>query len=116
VFAEETGHASIHRAPWPTLAELSDIAPPADAGSFDVAVAAVAAVNKAKSEGGVSPGRGVARLDLAAHPDTLATLATVERDVLRAARIEEWQLVPAADAAPGAFAVRDIAYVAPVEA
>lgn len=116
VFADETGHASIHRAPWPTLAELAEIAPPADAGSFDVAVAAVAAVNKAKSEGGVSPGRGVAKLELAAHPDTLATLAAVEGDVLRAARIEEWQLVSVTDIAAGAFVVRDIAYVAPVEA
>jgi valyl-tRNA synthetase len=116
VFAEETGHPSIHRAPWPTLAELDAIAAPADAGCFDVAVACLAAINKAKSEAGVSPGRGVAALTLAAHPDTLAVLATVQHDVFRSARVEKSVTLPVEQLAAATFEVRSAAWVAPVEA
>ncbi|MCC6766037.1 MAG: valine--tRNA ligase [Deltaproteobacteria bacterium] len=116
VFADETGHPSIHRAPWPTVAELDAIVPPRDAGCFDVAVACLAAINKSKSEAGVSPGRGVARVDLAAHPDTLAMLATVQDDVLRSARVERHALVPNDTLPTAAFEVRDPEWAAPVEA
>lgn len=116
VFAAETGHASIHRAPWPTTAELDSIAPPRDAACFDVAVACLAAINKSKSEAGVSPGRGVARVALAAHPETLAVLATVQDDVLRSARVERHELVANASLPSAAFQVRDPEWVAPLEA
>ncbi len=116
VFAEETGHASIHRAPWPSLEELAAVPAPADAGSFDVAVACLAAINKAKSEAGVSPGRSVARLALAAHPETLASLAAVQADVLRSARVEGAHELLAHDALPKTtFEVRAAEWVAPVE-
>jgi valyl-tRNA synthetase len=50
-FAEETGHKSIHRAPWPALAEL-----PAAAEEhkdlFETAVTVLGVVNKRKSEAG----------------------------------------------------------------
>ncbi len=116
VFAAETDQPSIHRAPWPSLDELAAIATPIDAASFDVAVAALAAINKAKSEAGVSPGRGVARLALAAHPHTLRSLATVEADVLRSARVERHELVAADALAPATFEVRAAEWVPPVEA
>ncbi len=116
VFAGETGHPSIHRAPWPSAAELDAVAVPADAGCFDVAVACLAAINKAKSEAGVSPGRGVARLALAAHPETLRALAPVQADVLRSARVERHEMVAADALAASTFEVRDAEWVAAVEA
>jgi len=116
VFAEETDAPSIHRAPWPTLEELSTIAAPADAACFDIAVTCLAAINKAKSEAGVSPGRGVAQLTLAASADTLRQLATVQSDVLASARVERHDLVTDDTIAPATFEVRKAEYVAPVEA
>ncbi len=67
-FAVETGHRSIHKAPWPTAAEFPQGA--VDDALFESAVAAFAAINKAKSEGGVSVGRGVKTLKLACGPGT----------------------------------------------
>src|SRR4029453_7335715 len=64
VFAEETGTPSIHRAPWPGADDVAGIHPPADGGLLQLAVAQRAAINKAKSEGGVSVGRAVTRVTL----------------------------------------------------
>jgi valyl-tRNA synthetase len=57
VFASETGHASVHAAPWPTAAEFAEVSAPADAASFDLAVSCLTSINKAKSDGGVSASR-----------------------------------------------------------
>jgi valyl-tRNA synthetase len=103
-FAAETGAASIHRAPWPGARDFAGVAPPADPQSFDVAVACLAAINKSKSEAGVSVGRGVTRLALAAAPATLARFAAVSADVMAAARVEDWELRPD-PALDGAFQV-----------
>jgi valyl-tRNA synthetase len=113
VFAGETGHASIHRAPWPTVTELATVTAPADPGCFDVAVACLAAINKAKSEAGVSPGRGLARLTLAANPETLRRLAAVQRDVLQSARVARHEMLPVATLAESTFEIRAAEYVAP---
>ena len=111
VFAAETGQASIHRAPWPGPDDFAGIALPADAGSFDAAVACFAAINKGKSEAGASVGRGVARLALAASPTSLARLHAVTADVMAAARVGAHELEPAAGLADGAFEVRRLELV-----
>jgi valyl-tRNA synthetase len=116
VFADETGQPSIHGAPWPSLEELAVVAAPANAACFDVAVACLATINKAKSEAGVSPGRGVAQLTLAASADTLRCLATVQGDVLKSARVERHELQTADELAAATFEVRSAEWVAPVEA
>jgi valyl-tRNA synthetase len=85
-FAEETGHASVHRAPWPSEIDFENIEAPADAMSFDLAVAAHAAINKTKADGEVSMGREVERLRLVANPESLERLGPVLGDVLAAAR------------------------------
>ena len=104
-FAEETGRPSIHRAPWPSAAELEAVPAPADAGSLGLAIAALAAVNKAKADAEVSMGREVAALGLAAAPATLARAAPVLADVLAAARCASHRLEPASDVEEGAFRV-----------
>ena len=85
-FAEETGEASIHRAPWPSAADFEGIAAPDDAESFALAIAALASINKGKTDNEVSLGREVEQLKLCANSATLSRLAPVEADVLLAAR------------------------------
>jgi len=79
--------SSVHRAAWPGPADFASIEGPAHAASFDVAVAALAAINKAKADAEVSMGREVATLRLAASPSTAAVLEGVLPDVLAAARV-----------------------------
>ncbi|MGH7896073.1 MAG: valine--tRNA ligase [Candidatus Binatia bacterium] len=115
-FAAETGHASIHRAPWPGAADLTSIAAPADPACFDAAVACLAAINKGKSEGGVSVGRGVRTVTLRANPTTLARLAPAVPDVMASARVEQHELGPQPELAEGVFEVSEIAFVEVAEA
>ncbi|MCB9591691.1 MAG: valine--tRNA ligase [Sandaracinaceae bacterium] len=106
IFAAETGHPSIHAAPWPTVEELSAAAPaPDDAGSFALAVDAMTAVNKRKSDEGVSVGRVTELLVLAANEATAARLAPVWDDVAGSARCVEHRVETKADLADGAFEV-----------
>ena len=105
IFAEESGHASIHRAPWPSPADFVAIEPPADAGSFDLAAAALGVINKKKSEAGVSVGRVTEELVLAANAGTRARLEPVWLDVAAAARCRSHRLETKAELADGAFEV-----------
>jgi valyl-tRNA synthetase len=115
-FTRETGSASIHRAPWPGAADFAAVAPPAEPASFDTAVACLAAINKARSEAGVSGGRAITRLALAANAVTLARLAPVSVDVRAAARVERCDLRPRADLADGAFEVVEPSFAEATEA
>src|SRR5262249_25937431 len=87
-FAAGAGPPSVHAAPWPGVRDFAAVPPPTHPASFDVAVACFGAINKGKSEAGVSVGRGVTRLALAAAPATLATLDAVRADVMAATRVE----------------------------
>jgi valyl-tRNA synthetase len=113
--AADTGHASIHGAPWPGAAELAAI-PAGDPAAFDAAVACLTAINKAKSEGGVSVGRGVRTVTLRASGATLARLAPGVDDVMASARVERHALAEASALADGAFEVAEIAFVEAAEA
>jgi len=106
-FAQETGHASIHRAPWPSEADFAEVAAPDDAQSFDVALACLAAINKAKSDASVSMGREVLRLGVVANPETRAKLEPVLADVLGAARCAAVKLLGNGALEDGAFEIRD---------
>ena len=83
---------TVLRAPWPTAAELVADAP-ADAGVLDVAIAAMLAINRGKSEREASVGRVVEDLTLRAAPPSIARLQPVLSDVLAAARVQAYQLV-----------------------
>ncbi|MBI3210080.1 MAG: valine--tRNA ligase [Candidatus Solibacter usitatus] len=82
-FAAETGRRSVHQASWPTAAEFPATA---DDALFETAVAALAAVNKSKSEGGVSVGRAISQLKIAANPATAARFEAARNDVAGAVR------------------------------
>jgi valyl-tRNA synthetase len=111
-FAEETGHRSIHRAPWPSAADFAGVAAPADEGSLQTAIEALSAIHKAKADAAVSAGREVTRLSLAAGPTTLARLGPVLEDVLAAARVAEHRLEERGSVEPGKFAVSAIEFAA----
>ncbi len=85
-YAEETGHASIHRAPWPCAESFETVAAPDAPHSFALAVTALAAINKCKADNEVSLGRGVEKLTLHANAKTLEQFRPVEADVLAATR------------------------------
>ncbi|MCH8909767.1 MAG: valine--tRNA ligase [Chloroflexi bacterium] len=84
VFAEETGHASIHQAPWPTIEEFDSIAAPEITGSFQAACDAISAIRKAKSESGVSLNRELLGLVLEADESGQSDLRLVAGDVAAA--------------------------------
>ncbi len=109
-FAKEGGHASIHVAPWPGEADFSTVAAPASKRSFEVALAAHAAINKAKAEAEVSMGREVLSLVLAGNADDLAAFEAVRSDVLAGTRVHECATTVDAGLEAGHFAVRDAAF------
>ncbi len=110
-FAFETNKPSIHKAPWPTDMGFNVIADPQDSASFETAVQAMFAINKAKTAGGVSTGRAVSSLTLAAHPETAARLQLVTGDVMSAARVAAFSIASDASVEPGSFRVDAIEFV-----
>jgi valyl-tRNA synthetase len=101
---------SVHRAPWPTEADFAGIEAPAHAESFDIAIAALAAINKAKADAAVSVGREVSRLVLQAASPTLEIFAGVRSDVLAAARVSHCEVEVAAGLGAGELVVRAIEF------
>jgi valyl-tRNA synthetase len=114
--AEERGQPSIHGAPWPGEADFAAIPAPADAAVFDAAVACLGAINKAKSEGGVSVGRGVRSLRLRASEATLARLTPVASDVMASARVERHAVESAVGPTDDEFLVTGIEFAEAPEA
>lgn len=103
--AEESGHATIHRAPWPTEAEFDQYETPEDPESFNTVVAALAAVHKYKSEGGVSVGTPMSDLGIEAAPDMIARLERCLSDLQNAARAESVTLTTTNDEIEGGFRI-----------
>ena len=101
---------SIHGTSWPGAADFDGIEAPSDEKSFDTAVAAMAAINKAKADAEVSMGREVESMTLAADPATLSTLEGVASDVLDAARVAERRFVGDDSLEAGTFAVQAITF------
>ncbi len=87
-YAEERGQPSIHRAPWPSERDFAGIAGADDPRHHAMATAAMAAINKRKSESGASVGRVVVSLTLAAKGATLGAVVAVLGDVMLATRVK----------------------------
>jgi valyl-tRNA synthetase len=110
VFSKETREPSIHKAPWPGAKDFAGIAAPDNQSSFDLAMACYNAINKAKSEAGVSAGRVVEKVTLKANAATLAALAPVLSDVVGAARCQSHGTAEDATLADGVFAIADAVF------
>jgi valyl-tRNA synthetase len=105
VFAAETGARSIHRAAWPTKAEFAGLETPAATGVFELAVSCLAAINRSKTDAGVSTGRQIEHLTVAVNPATAALLRGVVSDVMAAARAKSYEVEEAEDLEDGIFRV-----------
>ncbi|HEY6329894.1 MAG TPA: valine--tRNA ligase [Blastocatellia bacterium] len=110
VFATEQGIRSIHIAPWPAAADFQRVAAGSSAEIFDTAVECWNQVNKRKSESGVSIGRSIEHLRIAANPRTLERLKPVESDTMAAVRAVDYQLIEDGSLPEGAFEVRNAAF------
>ncbi len=111
VFADETGHPSIHRAPWPAASEFDAVEAPGDRESLALAISALGAIHRAKADASVSMGKEVEALTLAASEATLDRVGAVLPDVLAAARCKTHDLAPAG-LEDGEFEVRDATFAA----
>jgi valyl-tRNA synthetase len=109
-FASESGHGSIHTAPWPGEADFAGIAPAADAESFELALAAHGAINKAKADASVSMGREVEGLKLLGNRESLDRLEGVLADVAAAARCRSYSCEVRAELENGVFEVEDAVF------
>jgi valyl-tRNA synthetase len=109
IFAGETNHPSIHRAPWPVPEEFAGIEQPADPESFEAAVVCLTALNKAKADAEVSVGREILELELGASAPTLERLKPVLDDTLAAARCQHAQLEKA-EVEEGVILVRRVRF------
>jgi valyl-tRNA synthetase len=94
---------SIHRAVWPTGAEILAVSgEDEDARKASVYLSmALGAIRKAKTEGQVSVGTPVSSVRFVESVPAVAALRLVERDLKAAARTEELQLIASEDT--GAF-------------
>jgi valyl-tRNA synthetase len=109
-FAEENRVPSIHRASWPSSADFEEFSGRGEPDIFDTAVACWNQINKRKSEAGVSIGRPILKLAIAASKATLEKLKPAESDVMAAARAESHSLT-ADDAVPaGQFEIREVEF------
>ena len=107
-FAARTSLPSVHTSPWPTAAELDHIPEPAIASSLELAMAALRAVNRAKTEQSLSVGRPLVHAVVAAHSATKALAEGVRADVQRAARCADWRWRADDELAEGTFVVDEI--------
>jgi valyl-tRNA synthetase len=110
VFAEETGHESIHRGPWPGEADFRQVPEPEHAGSFETAAGCWRAINKAKADASVSMGREVERLEIVANATTHERLRPGLRDVLLAARCQAHHLVEEPSLEDGVFEIGEAVF------
>ena len=88
-FAGEGRLASVHTAPWPTLAETDACEPTGNAAAYEAAVEVVSAIRGAKSEAKKSLKWPVAKLVVTATQPNIAVLEAVISDVLEAGCVED---------------------------
>jgi valyl-tRNA synthetase len=103
-FAGQSGQPSIHRAPWPTAAELAAQGA-GDGAVFDTAVGFLETVHRAKGTAGASVGRHVSLLRVAMSAETARRLGPSIDDVLAAARVLRHEIEARPDMEDGAFEV-----------
>ena len=112
LYAEESDQPSIHGASWPSEEEFDRVEAPHSEQSFDLALAALSAINKSKADAEVSMGREVESLVLAANAKTLEALELVQSDVLAATRVQGCETRADESLEDGSFEAREARFVA----
>ena len=82
---------SVHRSPWPGNNELDAIAAPSDARTFDIAVAIIEAVRKAKADANLSMKAPVQKVVVCAAPESLKLVEIARDDIVRMLSIETFE-------------------------
>src|SRR5690606_11896083 len=114
VFAEETGHLSIHTAASACSHDFDGVEAPRLDLSLSLAVDTFTAINKANADGQVSAGRVVQSLTLSAAQGTLDQLKPVLDCALQAARVQDHTL-KATEADPGEITVSEALFAPKTE-
>ncbi|MBW7865898.1 MAG: valine--tRNA ligase [Candidatus Hydrogenedens sp.] len=92
-YAGDPGMASsVHKSPWPTLAELDAVPAPAVANLWPVAVEAVELIRKAKADANKSMAAPLARVELRCAASALPALQTAAADIRAMLKIETLDL------------------------
>ena len=81
-------HESVHKSPWPALAELESIPEPEQNGLYDLALQVIEAVRKAKADQNVSIKAPVESVVVTAAADTCAILGHATDDITRMLEIQ----------------------------
>ena len=85
-------HASVHRSPWPTLAEVAAIPAPDHDNIYAASVEVIEAVRRAKAEANRSMAAPVERVDVKAEAVVLSALEASRGDIMGMLKIEALNL------------------------
>ena len=107
---KESAQTSIHTSPWPDETDFDGIEPPHDILSFDIAVSALDALHKCKTEAGLSVGHKIHNVLMAGNSDSIDNLRVVVGDVMAATRCRNYRLKQNSDLEPGRFEVLEITF------
>jgi valyl-tRNA synthetase len=88
---DEGMHESVHRSPWPSLAELESIPQPRTAQTYDATIAVIDAVRKAKAEANLSMKAPVKAVAVTGSPDVLQAIESSRDDIMRMLHIEAFE-------------------------
>jgi valyl-tRNA synthetase len=91
---DEGMHESVHRSPWPSLAEFESIPQPAIAQTYDAAIAVVEAVRKAKADANLSVKAPVKSVAVTGAAEVLRAIEASRDDVMRMLHIESFEANP----------------------
>ncbi len=91
-------HASIHKSPWPTAAELDAVPPPANDGVWNATLTVVEQVRKAKADANLSMAAPVKSVTIACPDAERAGIEAAANDIQRMLRIESLDITDTQEA------------------
>jgi valyl-tRNA synthetase len=108
-FGFQSESKSIHTASFPSPDDFANFTE-GNPDAFDAAMAGLSAINQQKTLSKVSIARPVVSIQLKAHPNTIASLTHVKRDLMGTTKVERMEISPDETLAPNAFVVVQIEY------
>lgn len=96
---------SVHKAPWPSLNEITSVAKEVSADAFDAAVEVISKIRGTKTESKRSLKWPVASLTVSGDAKHIQSLELVLTDVLHAGNVKSHQVAPGESSPPDLFKV-----------
>jgi valyl-tRNA synthetase len=98
-YAQDAGmHGSVHRSPWPLLAEFESVPAPQRPCAYDVLLYVLDAVRKAKTDANISMAAPVTKVTITATGDAKAAIESSLGDISQMLHIEQVEMIDAAPA------------------